>query len=69
MFVISRNKSTTFYLFYLLIIIYLFIYLWFRGLPATPRVCAVCKAVPLCLDILFREALEAPHAKPRSIEP
>ncbi|OEH75460.1 hypothetical protein cyc_02013 [Cyclospora cayetanensis] len=37
-----------------------------EGLPASPRVSAVCKAVPLCLDILFKEALQAPHPQPRA---
>ncbi|XP_026192751.1 uncharacterized protein LOC34618923 [Cyclospora cayetanensis] len=37
-----------------------------KGLPASPRVSAVCKAVPLCLDILFKEALQAPHPQPRA---
>ncbi|KAL8270044.1 hypothetical protein Esti_006036 [Eimeria stiedai] len=37
-----------------------------EGLPATPRVSAVCKLLPLSIDALLREALESPSPEPRA---
>ncbi|KAL8443128.1 hypothetical protein Emag_006078 [Eimeria magna] len=39
-----------------------------EGLPATPRVSAVCKILPLSIDVLVREALEASSPEPRDHE-